>query len=165
VEVAVGFDVARDGWKAFFRPGTHLSFRELVAEADELQTTEAVGPRDQIVAAARKAIETTACPTRSKPAPPKGVFFGEPISAHGLHSVQLMLFRGFTVAIGREHMNGEWRALMKPGMFQAFDEFVTDPQPIFATKDVGPRDEVSETAQEEIVLFLLRHNHEIHDED
>jgi len=163
--VAVGFDLAHDGWKALFRPGTYLSFREFVAEADELQTSEAVGPRDEIVASAKKAIETTACTTRSTPAPPKGVLFGEPVSAHGLHSVQLMLFRGFTVAVGREQMNDDWRALLKPGMFQSFDEFVADPQPVLATKDVGPRDEVLETAQEEIVLFLLRNSDEIHDED
>jgi hypothetical protein len=160
---AVGFDVARGGWTVLLRPGTYLSFREFVAEVDELEIGEAVGPRDEIVAATKRAIDSASSNNRSKLTPASGLLFGEPVLGYGLHSVQLMHFRGFTVAVGLEHANEAWRALMKPGTFLSFDEFVANPQLVMATKDSGPRDQVIETAQEEIVLFLLRCQHD--DED
>jgi hypothetical protein len=90
--------------------------------------------------------------TFERQAPPDGVFFGGPALVGLADSVELTLYEGWTLWIGRDITDNDWACIAKHGTYLSLQEF-TNNEGGFITSFTAKRDDAIQEARERIDMW------------
>jgi hypothetical protein len=109
------------------------------------------------MAAGQKPVDENVPPAGASAAgrafPEDGVYFGGPAALGPCDSVELTLYRGWTIACGRDRVDGDWACIFKPLRCLSIQEFI-DADGAEMTEFVASRELAVERARAAVDEYL-----------